>query len=253
MSGHNKWANIKHRKAAQDKKRSSVFTKVIRELTVAAKEGGGDPSSNARLRAAIDKARDANMPKDTVEKAIKRGTGELEGVEYTEIMYEGYASGGVALLVYGMTDNKNRTAQEIRHVFSKYGGNMAETGSVGWIFEKKGTMNIEVAQVVDTEEFMMEAIDAGAEDVDESSEILNITTLPEDLMKVSEQLQEKGYVPKDVEFSYIPKNSIAVSGKDAEKVLTLVSKLEELDDVQAVFANFDIPESEMEEIMERIG
>lgn len=253
MSGHNKWANIKHRKAAQDKKRSSVFTKVIRELTVAAKEGGGDPSSNARLRAAIDKARDANMPKDTVEKAIKRGTGELEGVEYTEIMYEGYAPGGVALLVYGMTDNKNRTAQEIRHVFSKYGGNMAETGSVGWIFEKKGTMTVEAAEIADVEEFMMEAIEMGAEDVDDSSEILNITTQPEDLMKVAEQLKENGFTTKDVEFSYIPKNSIAVNGKDAEKVLNLISKIEELDDVQAVFANFDIPENEMEEIMERIG
>ncbi len=253
MSGHNKWANIKHRKGAQDKKRAALFNKIIRELTVSAREGGSDPESNPRLRSAMDKAKDANMPKDTMEKAIKRGTGELEGVEYVEIMYEGYGAGGVAMLVSTVSDNKNRTAQEIRHVFSKYQGNMAEAGSVSWIFEKKGTMNISRDQVADSEEFMMEAIEAGAEDIDDSDDPIVITTAPEDLMQVADALKESGYQPKDVEFTYEAKNTVPVSGRDAEKVLNLISKLEELDDVQSVHSNFDIDDKELEKIMEEIG
>jgi len=252
VSGHNKWANIKHRKGAQDKKRSSLFTKLIRELTVAAKEGGGDPTSNPRLRAAIDKAKGGNMPKDTIEKAIKKGTGELEGVEYIEITYEGYAAGGVAMIVTTLSDNKNRTAQEVRHTFSKYNGNMAESGSVAWIFEKKGTMNIPASEIADAEEFMMQAIEAGAEDIDDASDPVEVTTLPEDMMKVADGLKSENYNPVDVEFTYVPKNTVQVTGRDAEKVLKLVSKLEELDDVQNVYANFDISDEEMEQIMENL-
>ncbi|HPE69837.1 MAG TPA: YebC/PmpR family DNA-binding transcriptional regulator [Thermotogota bacterium] len=253
MSGHNKWANIKHRKGAQDKKRSSLFTKLIRELTIAAKEGGGDADSNPRLRAAIDKARQGNMPKDTIEKAIKRGTGELEGVEYVEIMYEGYGPAGVAMLVFTQSDNKNRTAQEIRHVFSKYNGNMAESGAVSWVFEKKGSMNVEKEKIADMDEFMLEVLDAGAEDIDDSTDPVSILTLPENLMKVADVLNEQGFEPRDVEFTYEPKNSVTVTGRDAEKVMTLISHLEDLDDVQNVYANFDIEESELESIMEQMG
>jgi len=190
------------------------------------------------------------MPKDTIEKAIKKGTGEIEGVEYIEIMYEGYGSGGVALIVTTMTDNKNRTAQEVRHVFNKYSGNFAESGAVSWIFEKKGTMTVERSEIADIDEFMMMAIDAGAEDVDEQGDPVTVLTQPEDLMKVADALRSQNYNPKDVEFTFEPKNSIAVSGKDAEKVLTLVSRLEDLDDVQNVYANFDIAEDELEKIME---
>lgn len=249
MSGHNKWANIKHRKGAQDKRRSSLFTKIIRELTIAAKEGGGEADGNPRLRAAIDKAREGNMPKDTIEKAIKRGTGELEGVEYIEVMYEGYGPAGVAMLVYSTTDNKNRAAQEVRHVFSKYGGNLAESGAVGWIFEKRGSFFVDRGEISDMDEFMLEAIDFGADDVDDSSDPVSILTLPENLMKLADTLTAKGMHPKEIEFTYEPKNSVAVTGKDAEKVLYLISKLEELDDVQNVYANFDINEDEMEKIM----
>ena len=253
MSGHNKWANIKHRKGAQDKKRSSLFTKLIRELTVSAKEGGGDPNSNSRLRTAIEKARQGNMPKDTIDKAVKRGTGELEGVDYVEIMYEGYGSGGVALLVYAMSDNKNRTAQEVRHAFSKYNGNMAEAGAVSWIFERKGVMSIETTEISDSDEFMLQVLDAGAEDIDEGTETVSVITKAEDLMSVADKLKENGFDPKDIEITYIPKTTIAVTGKDAERVLQLVTKLEELDDIQNVYANFDIDDFELEQIMEELG
>jgi len=252
LSGHNKWANIKHRKGAQDKKRSALFNKIIRELTVSAREGGGDPDSNPRLRVAMDKSRDANMPKDTMEKAVKRGTGELEGVEYVEITYEGYGSAGVAMMVTTVSDNKNRTAQEIRHVFSKYNGNMAESGSVAWIFEKKGSMTVSKEQIADMDEFMMTAIDSGAEDIDDSGDPVSITTAPEDMMQVADALKEAEYTPKDIEFTYLPKNTVAVEGRDAEKVLNLISKLEDLDDVQNVYANFDIDDAEMERIMETL-
>jgi YebC/PmpR family DNA-binding regulatory protein len=252
VSGHNKWANIKHRKGAQDKKRSTLFTKLIRELTISAKEGGGDADSNPRLRAAVEKAREGNMPKDTIEKAIKRGTGELEGVDYVEVMYEGYGPGGVAVLAYTTTDNKNRTAQEVRHVFSKYGGNLAESGAVGWIFEKKGRFFIDQEEVPDKDQFMLEAIDFGADDVDDSSDPITLFTLPENLMKLADTLSSKGMHPKEIEFTYEPKNTVSVTGKDAEKVIVLVSKLEELDDVQNVYANFDISESELEAIMAEI-
>ncbi|MCD6463373.1 MAG: YebC/PmpR family DNA-binding transcriptional regulator [Thermotogae bacterium] len=252
MSGHNKWANIKHRKAAQDAKRSQLFTKLIRELTVAAREGGGDPNSNPRLRSAIERAREANMPKETIEKAIKRGTGELEGVQYTEVMYEAFAPGGVAVLIRALTDNKNRTAQELRHVLSKNGGNMAESGSVGWIFERKGLITVPAGQIADMDEFMMLAIDAGAEDIKEQEDPVQVIVAPEDLTKVRDALTEAGYDVK-ASLTYLPKNTVKVTGQDAEKLLRCLNALEDLDDVQEVYANFEIEDSELEAIMERIA
>ncbi len=252
MSGHNKWANIKHRKAAQDAKRSQLFTKLIRELTVAAREGGGDPNNNPRLRSAIERAREANMPKETIEKAIKRGTGELEGVQYIEVMYEAFAPGGVAVLIRALTDNKNRTAQELRHVLSKNGGNMAESGSVGWIFERKGLITVPVGQIADMDEFMMLAIDAGAEDIKEQEDPVQVIVAPEDLTKVRDALTEAGYDVK-ASLTYLPKNTVKVTGQDAEKLLRCLNALEDLDDVQEVYANFEIEDSELEAIMERIA
>ncbi|HCZ05891.1 MAG: hypothetical protein PWP37_1528 [Thermotogota bacterium] len=252
MSGHNKWANIKHRKAAQDAKRSQLFTKLIRELTVAAREGGGDPESNPRLRSAIERAREANMPKDTIEKAIKRGTGELEGVEYIEVMYEAYAPGGVAVLIRALTDNKNRTAQELRHVLSKNGGSMAESGSVGWMFERKGLVTVPREQIADMDEFMMMAIEAGAEDIKENEDPVQVITAPEDMAAVRDKLSEAGYTVQ-ASLTYLPKNTVQVTGSDAEKLLKCLNSIEELDDVQEVFANFEIDDKELEAIMEKIA
>ncbi len=253
MSGHNKWANIKHRKAAQDSKRSAEFTKVIRELTVAARTGGGDPSSNPRLRTAIDKARQVNMPKDTVERAIKRGTGELEGVNYEEIMYEGYAPAGVAMYISTLTDNKNRTTADIRHVLSKYGGNLAEAGSVAWQFERKGVINVQREKVPDGDEFMMVAIDAGADDIKEDEDGYEIVTDPENLIKVVDVLKNSDYEVESYKYTFIPKTTVHITGRDAERVLQVVSMIEDLDDVQEVYANFDIDDKELEEIMSKIG
>ena len=253
MSGHNKWANIKHRKAAQDSKRSAEFTKVIRELTVAARSGGGDPNMNARLRTAMDKARQVNMPKDTVERAIKRGTGELEGVNYEEIMYEGYAPAGVAMYISTLTDNKNRTTADIRHILSKYGGNLAESGSVAWQFERKGIITVKKEAVSDGEEFMMVAIDAEADDIKEDDEGYEIVTAPENLLKVVDTLKSAGYEVESYEHTFIPKTTVHVTGRDAEKVLQVVGLIEDLDDVQEVYANFDIDDKELEEIMLKIG
>lgn len=252
MSGHNKWANIKHRKAAQDAKRSQLFTKLIRELTVAAREGGGDPESNPRLRSAIERAREANMPKDTIEKAIKRGTGELEGVEYIEVMYEAYAPGGVAVLIRALTDNKNRTAQELRHVLSKNGGSMAESGSVGWMFERKGLVTVPREQIADMDEFMMMAIEAGAEDIKEKEDPVQVITAPEDMAAVRDRLSEAGYTVQ-ASLTYLPKNTVQVTGSEAEKLLKCLNSIEELDDVQEVFANFEIDDKELEAIMEKIA
>ncbi|ANQ53911.1 MULTISPECIES: YebC/PmpR family DNA-binding transcriptional regulator [Thermosipho] len=250
MSGHNKWANIKHRKAAQDAKRSKIFTKLIREIIVAAREGGGDPETNPRLRAVIERARAANMPKDTIEKSIKKGTGELEGVDYQEIIYEAYAPAGVALYIYAMTDNKNRTAQELRHLLSKHGGSLAESGSVAWLFERKGIIEIPKEKVADFEEFAMVAIDAGADDIVEDDPI-QVITAPENMTEVKDKLAENGF-EGEAKVTFIPKNTVKVTGADAEKVLKLISILEDNDDVQEVYANFDIDDKEMEEIMAKL-
>ncbi|AFG35458.1 YebC/PmpR family DNA-binding transcriptional regulator [Fervidobacterium pennivorans subsp. shakshaketiis] len=250
MSGHNKWANIKHRKAAQDAKRSKIFTKIIREIIVAAREGGGNPETNPRLRAVLEKAKEANMPKDTIERSIKKGTGELEGERYEEVIYEAYAPGGVALYILALTDNKNRTAQELRHILSKNGGSLAESGSVAWIFERKGVVEIPREKIADMDEFTLLAIDAGAEDIEEGDPVL-VYTSPENLTTLRENLAKNGF-EGSAKITYKPKNYVKVSGSDAEKVLKLVDALEDNDDVQEVFGNFDIDDAELEAIMAKL-
>ncbi|PNE23095.1 transcriptional regulator [Mesotoga sp. Brook.08.YT.4.2.5.1] len=252
MSGHNKWANIKHRKGAQDAKRSKVFTKIIRELMVAAREGGSDPNTNTSLRAAIERARGANMPKDTMEKAIKKGAGELEGQTFSEALYEGYAPGGVALLIRCLTDNKNRTAQEIRHTLSKYGGSMAESGAVSWMFERKGIITVSKEQISDLDEFQLLAIEAGAEDIKDDTDPIEIITLPDSVSDVKTALEENGY-SLSYEMSYIPSNSLKVEGSEAGKLFKLLDILEDNDDVQEVYDNSDIDEAEMEALADQFG
>ncbi|MFZ5803124.1 MAG: YebC/PmpR family DNA-binding transcriptional regulator [Candidatus Omnitrophota bacterium] len=247
MSGHSKWASIKHKKGAADAKRGKIFTKIMREITVAAKMGGGDPASNPRLRTVILKAREANMPSDNIDRAIKKGTGELEGVTYEEVLYEGYGPAGVALLVSCLTDNKNRTASEIRSIFGKGNGNMAGAGSVAWIFEKKGL--ILVAKDKATEEQLMElAIAAGAEDLSGEAEKFEITCNPQDLWAVKEALEKAKIPVESADLTMLPKNQTSVSAADARAVLKLIETLEDHDDVQNVYANFDIPDEVMKEI-----
>ncbi|BBE30875.1 putative transcriptional regulatory protein [Tepiditoga spiralis] len=249
MSGHNKWSNIQHRKGAQDAKKSKIFTKLIRELTVAAREGG-DPESNARLRSAIEKARDANMPKDKIETAIKKGTGELGGEELFELMYEGYGPEGVALIISVVTNNKNRSAQEVRHILSKHGGSLAESGAVAWNFEKKALITIPKEEIADMDEFMMEAIEAGAEDVDDSTDPVEITAAPDALGTVRDALKDKYTVKADL--TYNPKTTVKLTGSPAEKLFKLLNALEENDDVQNVYGNEDIDDEEMERIAENM-
>ncbi|KLO22688.1 transcriptional regulator [Marinitoga sp. 1197] len=250
MSGHNKWANIKHRKAAQDAKRSKIFTKLIRELTVAAKEGGADPESNPRLRTAIEKAKEANMPKDKIEAAIKKGAGGTDADSYVEIMYEGYGPAGVAIIMRALTDNKNRAAQEVRHILSKHGGSLAESGAVAWNFERKAMIVVPKEEVADLDEFMMAALDAGAEDVIEDENIQVIAS-PDDMVQVRDALKDMGYSVKS-NLTYIPKTTVKVAGSDAEKLLKLLDALEDSDDIQEVFANFEIDDAEMERLAQNI-
>lgn len=252
MSGHNKWANIKHRKQSQDAKKSKIFTKIIRELMVAAREGGTDPETNNSLRVAIDKAKDANMPKDTMEKAIKKGAGELEGQSFVEVMYEAYAPGGVALLIRTLTDNKNRTAQEIRHLLSKHGGNLAESGSVSWMFERKGILTVPKKEISDMEEFELLAIDAGAEDIKDDTDPIEIITEPDQASDSRAALEENGY-SVSYQLTYLPKNTIAITGDNAEKLVKLLNYLEDNDDVQEVYGNFDIDDAEMESLVENMA
>lgn len=242
MAGHSKWANIKHRKAAQDAKRGKVFTKHIREITVAARQGGGEVDSNPRLRIAVDKALGANMTRDTVERAIKRGTGDLDGVSYEEIRYEGYAPSGIAVLVECTTDNKNRTVAEVRHAFSKYNGNMGTEGSVAYMFEKTGV--ILLAEGTDEERVMDVVLDAGAEDiVTHDDGTVEINCPAEDYHEVMNALAAAEMVPESSEVVQRASNEIELSHNDAEKVMRLIDALEELDDVQDVFSNADFPDS----------
>jgi YebC/PmpR family DNA-binding regulatory protein len=248
MSGHSKWSSIKHKKAATDAKRGKMFTKLIKEITVAARSGGGSLETNARLRTAVQSAKDQNMPSDNITRAIKKGTGELPGVHYEEIMYEGYAVAGVAVLVEVTTDNKNRTTSEIRNLFSRHNGNLAGAGSVAWIFEKKGFMT--VSQNAASEDAVMEvALEAGAEDVIASGDLYEITSSMSDFEKVRTALNEKGMKTEISELTMIAKNTIKVDGSNASKALELVKALEDNDDVQHVYANFDIPD----ELMEKAG
>jgi YebC/PmpR family DNA-binding regulatory protein len=247
MSGHNKWSTIKHKKGAADAKRGKVFTKLIKEISVAAKLGGGDPGGNPRLRTAIDKAKAENMPKDNIDRAIKKGTGEMEGVTYEEIVYEGYGPGGVAVLVEVMTDNRNRSVSEIRSIFSKSNGNMGEAGCVAWMFDKKGLIAFD--KTADFESLFEAAIEAGADDVTEEDEQYEVTTDPSNFIEVREALVAKGFKFANAEVTMIPQTLVPLEGKQAESMLKLMDKLEDNDDVQNVYANFDISAEEMEKLM----
>jgi YebC/PmpR family DNA-binding regulatory protein len=246
MSGHSKWHTIKHKKGALDAKRGKIFTKLIKEITVAARTGGsGDVDSNARLRKAVSDAKAQNMPNDTIDRAIKRGTGELEGVSYDEITYEGYGIGGVAMLVETMTDNRNRTVAEIRHLFSKNGGNLGEAGSVAWMFDKKGL--IVVDKEAKSEDELFEIIsEAGAEDMQDAGDVFEVYTSFENYDAVDEAIKAAGIEPQVSEISMIPQNYIKLEGADAKAMLKLYDAIDDNDDVQKVYANFDIDESEME-------
>ena len=244
MAGHSKWANIRHKKAAQDAKRGKIFTKLAREITVAAREGGGDPEKNPRLRAAIERARKFNMPKENIERAIKRGTGEIAGETFEEVTYEGYGPGGVAIIVKCLTDNRNRTAAEVRHAFSKHGGNLGTSGCVSWMFERKGVIVVP-ADSYDEETVMLTAIDAGADDVVSEDGKFIIYTQPSELETVRKGLIDAGIEVEEAKLDLIPTTTTRVEGETALKVLKLLEALEDLDDVQEVYSNFDMPEEVM--------
>jgi len=241
MSGHNKWSSIKHKKGAADAKRGKIFSKLIKEITVAARMGGGDINGNPRLRAAVSAAKTENMPKDNIERAIKKGTGELEGVNYEEIVYEGYAPGGAAVLVECLTDNKNRAVADVRHLFSKSGGNLGENGCVAWMFDKKGLIVINKDKV-DEDQLMELAIDAGAEDVNDEGDTFEVITDTGDFESVKEAIEKASIETEMAEVTMIPQNMLALQGKEAEQTIRLMDALEDCDDVQKVYTNADIPE-----------
>ena len=241
MAGHSKWANIKHRKGAVDAKRGKIFTKLIKEITVAARMGGGDINANPRLRSAVLAAKAENMPKDNMERAIKKGTGELEGVNYEELTYEGYGPAGAAVLLESLTDNKNRAVAEIRHIFNKHGGNLGENGCVGWMFEKKGYLVVEKS-VIDEETLMEAALEAGAEDVREDGGNFEVITMPEDYEAVKEAIDAAEIATLSAEVTMLPQNMTELAGKDAEKMIKLMDALDDCDDVQKVYTNADIPD-----------
>ncbi|MCK5683294.1 YebC/PmpR family DNA-binding transcriptional regulator [bacterium] len=252
MSGHNKWSTIKHKKGKADAARGKIFTKIIRLITVSAREGGGDPSSNSNLRLILEKAKVSNMPKDTIVKAIKRGTGELSGVNYEDMSYEGYGPGGAAVIVMCLSDNKNRTVSEVRHIFSKYGGSLGENGCVSWIFEKKGFFIIDGNEKTD-DEMMDLVLEAGADDYSlmeetEEEKLYEVYCEANDFMVVKEEL-EKIIPVKDSKLTLLPKNTVKLEGKKASQMLTLMEYLEDCDDVQEVYSNFDIDDKLVEEIM----
>jgi YebC/PmpR family DNA-binding regulatory protein len=243
MSGHSKWATTKHQKAAKDKVRGKLFAKLIRQVEVAAREGGGDVSANATLRTMVDKARDASVPLDTIERAIKRGTGELEGVTYESVTYEGYASNGVAVIVECLTDNRNRTTSEVKNVFTRNGGSLAEPGAVAWQFHRKGMIIVDKTSGVDEDELMMAAIEAGAEDVADQGDTWDITTAPTDFTKVRDTLAGAGVSMASADLTMIASTQVPLTTEaDARKVLRVLDALEDNDDVQNVYANFDIPD-----------
>ena len=244
MSGHSKWAGIKHKKAKVDAQRGRVFTKVIREITIAARVGGGDPVGNPRLRLAIEKAKGVNMPQDNIQRAIQKGTGELPGVSYEEYLYEGYGPGGVAVLLEVLTDNKNRTAAEIRKAFAKHGGNLGEAGCVAWMFQKKGLIQVEAAGT-DEDRLLGAALEAGAQDVRRSDTLFEVITAPKDLERVKESLTKENIEIALGEVTMLPQTTVKLEGKQARQMLQLMEELEDHDDVQNAYANFDIPEEIM--------
>ncbi|MEW6267279.1 MAG: YebC/PmpR family DNA-binding transcriptional regulator [Thermodesulfobacteriota bacterium] len=244
MSGHNKWTSIKHKKGAADAKRGKLFSRLIKEITVAVREGGGDPEGNARLRSAVNAAKAANMPKENIERAIKRGTGEIEGASYIEFQYEGYAPGGAAVLVQILTDNKNRAASEVRHAFTKYGGNLGEPGSVSWMFSKKGVLGLDARKY--TEDQVMEvALDAGAEDVSQSGDEIEVICAPIDFERLKAAFKFKGMTCQTAELALVPQSLTVLDLKTAPSALKLMEALDDLDDVQKVWSNFDIPDEVM--------
>jgi YebC/PmpR family DNA-binding regulatory protein len=244
MSGHSKWHSIKHKKAATDARRGKAFTKLIKEITVAARTGGGDPEGNARLRKAISDAKAVNMPADNIKRAVMKGTGELDGGSIEEIMYEGYGPGGAALMVEVMTDNRNRTVSEVRHLFDKYGGNLGENGCVAWMFSKRGYILIP-AQGVEEEAAMSAAIEAGADDFSVQDDAYEILTTPDAFESVLETLGAQGFQPTTAEVSMVPQSYIKLEGRAAQQMVKLMDALDDHDDVQNVHANFDIEESEL--------
>ncbi len=246
MAGHSKWAQIKRKKAANDAKRGHMFTKLIREITVAAREGGGDPNFNPRLRLAVDTAKAANMPADNIERAIKRGTGELEGVSYEEITYEGYGPGGVALYIETLTDNANRTVAEVRHILSKHGGSLGQSGSVAWQFDRKGQIYIDATRY-DEDATMMAALEAGAEDLQREDDTFVVTTDVANFHAVQQALREHGITFEQAELAMVPKTSVHVEGADAQRLLKLRDALDDADDVQKVHSNADIDEAALAE------
>jgi len=245
MSGHSKWATIKHKKAATDAKRGAAFTKLIREISISARVGGGDPITNPRLRTAILAAKNLNMPGDNIERAILRGTGQLEGEQYEEVMFEGYGPGGVGMLVQVVTSNRNRVVSEIRHVLGKHGGNMAEAGSVAWQFHRKGDIVVG-KEAADEEKMMGIVLDAGADDLRDDGSAWEVVTPPEAFEPVREALVKGGITPSSAEISMVPQNYIKLTGSEAAQMVRLVEALEEHDDVQHVYANFDIDEKEIQ-------
>ncbi len=248
MAGHSKWHNIRIKKEKMDKYRGRLFSKLTREIIVAAREGGGNPDANVRLRSAIERARDAGMPNENIQRAIARGTGAVGGEHYEEITYEGYGPGGVAILVHVATDNRNRTAAEVRAVFQRHQGSLAEAGAVAWMFDLKGVIQVD-GQRISEDELLMHALEAGAEDVRREGDILEVITAPADLNRVRDGLVAAGVPVVRAELRQVPKTTVPLSGPDAERVLRLLEALEELDDVQQVYANFDIPE----EVLQRVG
>jgi len=245
MSGHSKWASIKHKKGAADAKRGKIFSRLNKEITVAARLGGGDPGGNPRLRSAIQAAKAENMPKDNIERAIKKGTGELEGASYEECNYEAYGPGGVAIMIDCLTDNKNRTVAEVKHLFERHGGNLGEPGCVSWIFEKKGLIVFE-RESVEEERLLELALEAGAEDIKEEETQFEILTDPSDFESVKKAFDAEGLPYTVAEVSMIPQNTVSLEGRDAERMLNLIETLEEHDDINHVYANFDIPDEVME-------
>jgi len=246
MSGHNKWSSIKHKKAKEDAKRGKVFTKIIREIIVAARDGGGDTEMNPALRNAVNKATSENMPKDNIERAIKKGTGELEGINYEHIMYEGYAPGGVAMLIEAVTDNRRRSVAEIRHILTKHNGSLAEKGSVSWNFTQSGTILV-IKEEYNEDELMMIALDAGAEDFSEEDEFFIITTNSKNLYNVVHGLEQQDIKIEKADLEYVPQNTVPAND-NASQVIKLIEALEELDDVQNVYANFQIDDEILEQV-----
>jgi YebC/PmpR family DNA-binding regulatory protein len=248
VSGHSKWSQIKRKKAAQDQRRGKVFSKLLRAIEVAAREGGGNPGGNPTLASAIEQARAADVPMDNIDKAIKRGTGEIEGVRYETAVYEGYAPGGVAVMVQALTDNRNRTGQEVRHVFTRMGGNLGDPGSVGWMFDRAGVILIDREAAPEEDRLLEVALEAGAEDLALQGDQWQVTTDPAVFNEVREALEAAGVPVASAEVTMVPQTTLSLEGNQARKVLALIEALDDLDDVQAVFSNFDIPEEILAEV-----